>query len=291
MSRLRLSIELPVHGVRAAEVRALALAAEAAGLDGVWIPDHLVPLRPGGPPPLECWTLLAAIAGATRTVRVGPLVLVLPLRDPVLLGLQARTLAEIAGGRFVLGIGLGGFTYRQAAEALGIAAHDLSARGGTLAAALARLREALGRPPAQHVPLWVGGRSAAALALAARLADGWNCPFVAEFAVRSRDLDDACAAAGRDPRAVARSVYGIAAVAESEAEARQRAGAASAMAKLFGDIEDLHVFGTPSRAAERLRALARAGASEVTLHLAGDHASRLETIALLGRAVVPLLAD
>ena len=47
MSRLRVGIELPVHGVGFAELRALAAAAEAAGLDAVWVPDHLVPLHAG----------------------------------------------------------------------------------------------------------------------------------------------------------------------------------------------------------------------------------------------------
>jgi len=289
--RLRVSIELPVHGARAQQVRELALAAEAAGIDGVWIPDHLVPLRPGASPPLECWTLLAAIAAATRTVRVGPLVLVLPLRDPVLLGLQARTLAEIAGGRFVLGIGLGGFTYRRAARALGIVTRELPERGDALAAALANLRTTLdAATPELRVPLWLGGRSRAVLEVAARAADGWNCPFVAEFAARTRELDAACTAAGRDPCTVSRSVYCIAAVAPTEDEARRRAAAAGAMAKLFGDIETAHVFGTPERAAARLRALTHDGAGEVTLHLAGDHASRLEAIALLGSDVLPRLA-
>lgn len=289
--RVRVSVELPVHGVAFDRVRELARAAEDAGLDGVWVPDHLVPLRPDGPPPLECWTLLAALAGATSRIRVGPLVLVLPLRDPGLLALQARTLAAVAPGRVVLGVGLGGFTYRRAADSLGIATHDLAARGEALADALRRLRAAStaddGAVPRPE--LWVGGRSRAALDAAARAADGWNCPFAAELEPRLRDLDAACAAVGRDPRTVARSVYALAAIAPTEDEARRRAQAAAAMAKLFGDVEREHVFGTPERAAERLRTFAALGIGEVALHLAGSHAERLDTIALLGRAVLPLL--
>lgn len=286
--RVRVGIELPVHGVAFPQVRELARAAEDAGLDGIWIPDHLVPLRPDGPPPLECWTLLAALAGATSTIRVGSLVLVLPLRDPGLLALQARTLAAVAPGRLVLGVGLGGFTYRRAAASLGIATHDLAARGGALADALQHLRAALPGDAARP-GLWVGGRSPDALAAAARAADGWNCPFAAELEPRLRDLDAACAAAGRDPRSLARSVYALAAIARTEDEARRRAASSAAMAKLFGDLEREHVFGTPARAAERLRALAALGVEEIALHLAGGHAERLDAIALLGREVLPLL--
>ncbi len=288
-SRLRVSIELPVHGVTVAQVRELARAAEDAGLDGIWIPDHLVPLRAGAPPPLECWTLLAALAGATSRVRVGPLVLVLPLRDPGLLALQARTLAAAATGRFVLGVGLGGFTYRRAAATLGIATHDLAARGDALADALGRLRATAGEGGVTPPALWVGGRSRAALEAAARAADGWNCPFVAEIEQRLGELDAACTALRRDPRTVARSVYALAAIAPTEEEARRRAASAGAMAKLFGDVEREHVFGAPERAAERLRALAALGLEEVALHLTGSHDERLDTIALLGTAVLPLL--
>ncbi|MEW6268263.1 MAG: LLM class flavin-dependent oxidoreductase, partial [Thermodesulfobacteriota bacterium] len=105
MSAPRISVELPVHGVSVAQVRELARACEAAALDGVWVPDNLVPLRPRGRPPLECLTLLGALAATTR-LRLGPLVLALPLRDPALLALQARTLAELSAGRLVLGVGL-----------------------------------------------------------------------------------------------------------------------------------------------------------------------------------------
>lgn len=251
-NRIRVSVELPVHGAGFAEVRALARAVEAAALDGVWVPDHLVPMRPGTAPPFECWTLLAAVAASTSRVTLGPLVLVLSLRDPALVALQARTLADLSGDRLVLGVGLGGFTYRRAARQLGIGTTGLDERARTLAASIERLRATAARDARRPIPLWVGGRSSSAIAAAARSADGWNCPFVEELAARRRDLDAACAAAG--------------------------------------DVERLHVFGTPERAAERLRALADQGADEVTLHVAGDHASRLATIALLGAEVLPLLA-
>lgn len=288
MSALRISIELPVHGVTFAQVRELARACEAAGLDGVWVPDHLVSLRPDGETPLECTTLLAALA-ATTTLRIGPLVLALPLRAHALLALQMRTLAALAPGRLVLGVGLGGFTYRRAARALGVTARDDAERAATLADDVARLRASVQEDAAQPVPVWLGGRSRAVLDAAARVADGWNCPFVAELEARSRELDRACAAAGRDPATLTRSVYCLAALAESDAEARRRADAARTMTRLFGDLERAHVFGTPPRALARLRELRALGVSEVVLHIAGDHASKLDAVALLARDVLPAL--
>ena len=56
---------------------------------------------------LEPITLLAALSGVTRTMRLGTLVLVLPFRDPVLLAKEWATLDVLSGGRTILGVGVG----------------------------------------------------------------------------------------------------------------------------------------------------------------------------------------
>jgi alkanesulfonate monooxygenase SsuD/methylene tetrahydromethanopterin reductase-like flavin-dependent oxidoreductase (luciferase family) len=285
---LRLSVELPVHGASFAAVRELALACEVAGFDGVWVPDHLVPLRRGGAPPAECLTLLTAIAALTR-LRVGPLVLVLPLRSAPTIALQARTLAELAPGGLVLGIGLGGFTYRRAARALGIAVVPAAERCDRLVESIRTLRESFATKPPRPIPIWIGGRSSAVIRAAAAVADGWNCPFVGELRSRQEELERACAQIGRDLRQIERSVYCIAAVGPTRRAAEQALREAGTMATLFGDARREHLFGSPAAALDRLAELARSGVQEVALHLAGRHATRLRMIDVFASDVIPAL--
>ena len=80
----------------------LAGRAEAAGWDGVFLLDHVV-----GPAPIaDCWTSLAAMAAATRTIRVGSAVTPLPRRRPRIVARQASTVSRLSGGRAIVGIGL-----------------------------------------------------------------------------------------------------------------------------------------------------------------------------------------
>lgn len=94
-----------------------AVAAEAAGWDGVFLADHLVfppPTSIGGreeageprsmPDP---WMTLAAIASRTRTVRLGSWVTPVPRRQPWQLARDLATLDQLSNGRVILGAGLG----------------------------------------------------------------------------------------------------------------------------------------------------------------------------------------
>src|SRR5260370_26197114 len=94
---------------RYAEMRAAALAVEEAGFDGLWTWDHLRdPDRDGGPGVPEAWTVLAALAEATRRISLGPLVLNVANRHPGLLANMAATLQAVSGGRLLLRIGPSG---------------------------------------------------------------------------------------------------------------------------------------------------------------------------------------
>jgi alkanesulfonate monooxygenase SsuD/methylene tetrahydromethanopterin reductase-like flavin-dependent oxidoreductase (luciferase family) len=108
---MRIGIQLPEveREVRWPEYLAMARAAEAGGFDSIWLGDHLLYRGDGRPEraPWEAWTLLAALAAATATVRLGPLVACAGFHPPGLIAKMAATIDEISGGRFVLGLGAG----------------------------------------------------------------------------------------------------------------------------------------------------------------------------------------
>ena len=87
--------------------RDAALAAEAAGFKTFWTVDHLAGDVMKAPDMPECFTLLGALASATKTIELGPLVVNVGNRHPAMLANSAATMQQICGGRFVLGLGAG----------------------------------------------------------------------------------------------------------------------------------------------------------------------------------------
>ncbi|HJR45938.1 MAG TPA: LLM class flavin-dependent oxidoreductase [Actinomycetota bacterium] len=149
-----------------------ARRAEALGFDSVWVFDHLWPLSGSKERPiLEAWTALGWLAGATERVSIGTLVTRSSLRNPAVLAHMARTVAQIAPGRLILGIGSGDDKSRAENEAFGLpywAGADRMAQFEETVAALRRELDGSG------VKLWIAGRSDDAIALAARHGEAWN---------------------------------------------------------------------------------------------------------------------
>src|SRR5438477_785281 len=126
------------------QIRDGALAAEQAGVAGVWLNDHLAGSVQGASRVLECWTTLTAIAAIVPRITVGSLVLNVANRDPGTLAVMAATLQEVSGGRLVLGIGAGGgrdTPYAAEQEALGREVAGDRARRQAVEEAVATLRE------------------------------------------------------------------------------------------------------------------------------------------------------
>lgn len=206
---MRFGIDLGTIGPHASPDRIGRLAgrAEALGFDSVWVTDHLVvPTRiesvyPYGPPGsfnpetrgnyYEAIASMAWVAGATKRVRIGVSVLVVPYRNPVLAAKQLATLDALSGGRVILGIGVGWLA--EEFEALAVPHFH---RRGALTDEYIRLyralwsgeptafegefytlREVICRPrPAQPggPPIWVGGNGNPALRRAVELGSAWH---------------------------------------------------------------------------------------------------------------------
>ena len=202
---------------------ALAALSERAGLDLVTFQDH-----PYQPRFLDTWTLVSYVAARTERIKISPNVTNLPLRPPVLLARQAASLDLLSGGRFELGLGAGAFwdaieamggPRRSPAEAVASlseaidiirATWDADQRGGIFAdGEQYRIHGAKRGPePAHDVSIWLGVLGPRMLRLVGEKADGW---LPSLFYLKPGDLergntiiDEAAAAAGRDPREIRR---------------------------------------------------------------------------------------
>src|SRR5438876_689337 len=104
-------VVLPIWQLTVAEAESLATRAEELGLDGVFVPDHIL-AKPattqhyGGHWP-DPFSLLAYLAGRTRRIRLGASVIVLPYRNALVAAKAAATVDQVSGGRFIFGVGVG----------------------------------------------------------------------------------------------------------------------------------------------------------------------------------------
>jgi probable F420-dependent oxidoreductase len=180
----------------------LARMADDAGVDRIALTDHVVmgshtdaypwgefPLAADGPW-YEPLTLLSAMAAVTSDVRLATLILIAPLRNPVVLAKTAATLDQLSGGRLDLGVGVG--WQREEYDAAGLAWGD---RWRLLSETLSCCKALWGAQPASYsgsftsftdiycvptpkqpdgVPFWLGGGSSSANSRRlARWCDGW----------------------------------------------------------------------------------------------------------------------
>lgn len=205
---------------------------EALGFDSLWDCDHFQqPSRPNGPY-FEGWTLLAGLAARTTRVRVGVLVTSNTFRHPALLAKEAVTVDHISNGRLELGLGAGWYEpehrhfgldfpeppelverFRESVEAIDLLLRqDVTSYDGRYV----RLSEAPFRPgPIQkpRPPLTLGAHKRKMMKVVAKYADRWNSHgTVNEMRARNEILDEECAAIGRDPSSIIRSLYAWAAL-------------------------------------------------------------------------------
>jgi probable F420-dependent oxidoreductase len=168
-----------------------AQAAEAAGVESLWVGDHItVPVGDGDDDRrLEAVAALAYLAAVTTKVRLAVGVIVLPQRQPLVLAKQLTTLDLLSGGRLTVGVGVGHLEAEL--RALGVQPSERAARTEESLAVLRAVwsdevssfagewtaYDDLAQRPLSaqrpHPPLVLGGHAGKALARAANLGDGW----------------------------------------------------------------------------------------------------------------------
>ena len=217
----------PAAGYPYEEILGLAQETERKGLESFWVSDHF--FGGEGFPDRDCleaWTLLAALARDTKSVRLGCLVTAAQYRNPALLAKIVAGVDQMSGGRIEFGIGAGwkeneykaygyefadpGARVTQMNEAIQICRLLWTEERATFAGKHYRVDDAVCAPkPKQrpHPPIWIGGRGPRVMRSAARYADGFDIsrrstdpgPMDAA-AIRgvNAELDEMCAAVKRD---------------------------------------------------------------------------------------------
>jgi probable F420-dependent oxidoreductase len=175
-------------------IRQTAVRAEALGYDSVWVSDHVVVPSANvvnfGETVFDPLITLGVVAGATRRVRLGTTVLIVPYRNAVVTAKMVSSLDALSGGRVVLGIGAGWVAAESAM--LGV---PFTERGPMTDEHLRAMQALWTHPtpsfagrytrfdglvfepkPAQkpHPPIWVGGHSRAALRRAVEFGAAWH---------------------------------------------------------------------------------------------------------------------
>ncbi len=218
------------------EVRTLAQKVEAVGFESVWTFEHVIvperydspyPYSPKGKMPIAAdaafvdpLVTLAFVAAATKTLRLGTGVNILPQANPLLLAKQVASLDFLSGGRFLFGVGVGWLAEEYAA--LGVPFERRGARFDDYVRAMKKVWSgelvehqsdfvhwsgfrSHPRPTQQpHPPILIGGTSDRALRRVVELGDGYIAPNrdVAELEGLLTKLRAAASAHGRDPSSI-----------------------------------------------------------------------------------------
>lgn len=164
---MRLGVTLPQFREDPEPALAAARRAEAVGLDGVFVFDHLWPLHQPDRPALHSLTLLGALTAETERVTLGSFVARVSVLPDAVLVHTLLSLHRMAEGRFIAGLGTGDRFNKDENVAFGLAYPPAAERARQLVDCCRRLRAA-------GVRTLVGGQSAAVRRIAAQDADAWN---------------------------------------------------------------------------------------------------------------------
>jgi probable F420-dependent oxidoreductase len=287
-------------------VAADAKLAESLGYDFVSTGEHVFFYGPIGNGLIS----LATAAGATERIRLMSTITLVPLYPPALLAKQVAALDQVSNGRFHLGVGVGG-EYPKEFEACGVPVNERGARTNEALEVMTRLWTedevefegpftripgvSLDPKPVQkpHPPIWISGRSEAAMRRCARFGTGW-LPYMYTPEKLSESLNTINGLAtdlGREG-AIKPGLFIFFAVHEDRDEAIRMASDRLSVqynqdfSKLVGRYA---LAGNPEDCIARLQAYIDAGARTVILNSACDSEYVAANEALLASEVIPAL--
>ncbi len=292
------------------ELVALVELVDRSGYDLLWVGDHVSFAVPMLDPLLQ----LAQAAVVSRRLTLGTAVYLLPLRHPAPVAKQVSTLDHLTEGRLIFGVGVGG-EFPQEYAACGV---PLQERGARLTEALGLLRRFWSGEPVSHAgrfygpfsdvsmqpparqpggpPIWLGGRSEAALRRAGRMGDGYL-----SYVVTPEMYGAALGTIWTEAEAVGRSLDGFGTGhllftrLDATYEAALDAATATLSVRYAMDFrraaERYCALGPPAAVAERIRAFHAAGVRHVILDLLGPYQERERQVAWFAAEVMPLLQD
>jgi len=256
---------------------------EEMGYDSAWTSEHIFFYFPT----FDALTSLAAMAARTTRISLGTAVFLLPLRPAALAAKEVASVDILSKGRVILGVGVGG-EYPKEFEAVGVPVKERGRRTDeaiqvmkalftqdnvTFEGRYTKLSGVTLMPkPAQPggPPVWIAGRSEAAIRRAGRLADGY-LPYLFS-PERLRDslakVREEAEKAGRDPAAITCGIYQFICLADSYEEAKKLSAEdlSRRYQQPFEHLVDRYVvMGTPDGCVKRLGDFAEAGATHFIL--------------------------
>jgi probable F420-dependent oxidoreductase len=273
---------------------------ESLDIDSVWVNDRIV----SSPATFDPIVLLAYLASRLRNMKFGTSALVLPTRQPVVLAKQLATLDILCRGRLLLVVGLGGDDSKDF-EAVGVRKEERGRRGDEAIILMKKLwggervdfggkfytaknLTLLPRPYQKGgPPLWVGGRSDAALRRAGRLADGWltsnSTPQEVEAGIAA--IRRHAAEAGRE---VPNDHYGVLVPFFFAASMDEAWRIARPAIRPRPDVapDEYSALGRPEDVCRKLKEYVRAGATKFVMRPAGPRESLREQIGILTEEVI-----
>jgi len=291
----------PQFGYTWEMIRETALAAEAAGFESLWASDHFL-IRPGAVDVncLEAWTILTAVACATKRLRVGAMVASQSYRNPVLHAKTAASLDHVSGGRVYFGIGAGwkeveykaygmpfprpGKRVRQLEEAIIIAKKLWTEPKADYQGRYYSVNDCVSMPkPVQDpLPVLVGGMGTKLLKVSAKHADAvnfaWNTP-LDTYAERLGVLAKHCDKVGRDYDSIRKSAGLYLALGGVES------GTVAPYMKYTGERK--WEYKTPEEAAEFIRGYVDLGVDHFVIVF--PYGSEPESVSFLMEHVAPLV--